>query len=120
MTTPNRRADSSSPMPAPSPPRPSIPTCSWREAALPTEDLPTVSARYIWFMVLAQFGVFMAFITPIAISLAVGSGELAPDNQEYLGLHHRRRRPVRDADRPVHGHLERPHPHPASAAVGRS
>ena len=36
-------------------------------------------------MVLAQFGVFMAFITPIAISLAVRSGELAPANQEYLG-----------------------------------
>ena len=36
-------------------------------------------------MVLAQFGVFMAFITPIAISLAVRLGELAPANQEYLG-----------------------------------
>ena len=36
-------------------------------------------------MVLAQFGVFMAFITPIAISLAVRLGELAPNNQEYLG-----------------------------------
>jgi MFS family permease len=48
-------------------------------------EQPKVSARYIWFMVLAQFGVFMAFITPIAISLAVRLGELAPNNQEYLG-----------------------------------
>ncbi|MDF2562075.1 MAG: transporter [Microbacterium sp.] len=48
-------------------------------------DLPEVSSRYIWFMVLAQFGVFMAFITPIAISLAVRLAELAPNNQEYLG-----------------------------------
>ncbi|MDF2508824.1 MAG: transporter [Microbacterium sp.] len=48
-------------------------------------DLPEVSSRYIWFMVLAQFGVFMAFITPIAISLAVRLAELAPNNQEHLG-----------------------------------
>lgn len=51
----------------------------------PADDLPKVGARYIWFMVLAQFGVFMAFITPIAISLAVRVGELAPGHEEYLG-----------------------------------
>lgn len=44
-----------------------------------------VGSRYIWLMVLAQFGVFMAFITPIAISLAIRVQELAPQNQEYLG-----------------------------------
>src|SRR5690349_4378320 len=49
------------------------------------DDMAPVNARYIWFMVLAQFGVFMAFITPIAISLAVRLGELAPEHQEYLG-----------------------------------
>lgn len=57
-------------------------------AAVPAEsgdDLPKVDARYIWFMVLAQFGVFVAFITPIAISLAVRVGQLAPDREEYLG-----------------------------------
>ncbi len=48
-------------------------------------DLPRVSTRYIWFMVLAQFGVFVAFITPIAISLAVRVGQLAPGHEEYLG-----------------------------------
>lgn len=46
---------------------------------------PKVGARYIWLMVLAQFGVFMAFITPIAISLAIRVQELAPSNEEYLG-----------------------------------
>lgn len=48
-------------------------------------ELPKVGARYIWFMVLAQFGVFMAFITPIAISLAIRVEELAPGHAEYLG-----------------------------------
>lgn len=55
------------------------------EQAEPALDLPRVNARYIWFMVLAQFGVFMAFITPIAISLAIRVADLASENQEYLG-----------------------------------
>ena len=54
-------------------------------AAPAPQELPEVNARYIWFMVLAQFGVFIAFITPIAISLAVRVGELAPGHEEYLG-----------------------------------
>ncbi|KAA0120796.1 MFS transporter [Mycolicibacterium sp. P9-22] len=36
-------------------------------------------------MVLAQFGIFVAFITPIAISLAVRVSALAPGHDEYLG-----------------------------------
>ena len=55
------------------------------EAIEHAPDLPKVGPKYIWLMVLAQFGVFMAFITPIAISLAVRLGDLAPNNQEYLG-----------------------------------
>jgi MFS family permease len=55
------------------------------ETATPPEDLPKVNARYIWFQVLGQFGVFVAFITPIAFSLAVRVQQLAPLNQEYLG-----------------------------------
>ena len=51
----------------------------------PRDDLPKVSARFIWLMVLAQFGVFVAFITPIAISLAVRVTQIAPAHQEYLG-----------------------------------
>ncbi|MEU6720854.1 MFS transporter [Nonomuraea sp. NPDC046802] len=41
--------------------------------------------RYIWLMVLGQFGVFMAFITPLAISLSVKVSQLAPGREEYLG-----------------------------------
>ena len=44
-----------------------------------------MNARYIWFMVLAQFGVFMAFITPLAISLSIKVNALAPGREEYLG-----------------------------------
>ncbi|WP_433674525.1 MFS transporter [Microbacterium gorillae] len=49
-------------------------------------ELPRVSGRYIWFMVLAQFGVFMAFITPMAISLTIRVNTLAPGHPEYLGF----------------------------------
>ena len=49
------------------------------------DDLPEVSSRFIWLMTLAQFGVFVAFITPIAISLSIKVKQLAPDNEEYLG-----------------------------------
>ncbi|MGW0197517.1 MFS transporter [Nonomuraea sp. NPDC003201] len=47
--------------------------------------LPRVGPRYIGLMVLAQFGVFMAFITPLAISLSIRVNELAPGHEEYLG-----------------------------------
>ncbi|MFB4268441.1 MFS transporter [Nonomuraea sp. GTA35] len=50
-----------------------------------TPVLPRVGSRYIALMVLAQFGVFMAFITPVAISLSVRLSELAPGHEEYLG-----------------------------------
>jgi MFS family permease len=51
----------------------------------PAHALPKVDARYIWLMVLAQFGVFVAFITPIAISLSIRLSQLAPGREEYLG-----------------------------------
>ena len=51
----------------------------------PTPGLPLVSARYIWLLVLGQFGVFIAFMTPVAISLAIRVQDLAPDRDEYLG-----------------------------------
>ncbi|BAL88165.1 putative MFS transporter [Actinoplanes missouriensis 431] len=44
-----------------------------------------VSNTYISLIVAAQFGVFVAFITPLAISLAIRVGELAPGREEYLG-----------------------------------
>lgn len=55
------------------------------EATHPAPALPKVSARYIWFMVLAQFGVFMAFITPLSISLTIQVNTLAPGHPEHLG-----------------------------------
>lgn len=51
----------------------------------PSAPQPKASALYIWLQVLGQFGVFVAFITPIAISLAIRLGELAPGREEYLG-----------------------------------
>lgn len=46
---------------------------------------PKVGPRYIWLIVLAQFGVFIAFITPLAISLSIRVAQLAPGHEEYLG-----------------------------------
>lgn len=49
------------------------------------DTLPRVGSRYIWLMVLAQLGVFVAFITPIAISLSIRLNTLAPGKEELLG-----------------------------------
>lgn len=43
------------------------------------------SRSFITLLVLAQFGVFVALITPLAISLAVRVSTLAPGRDEYLG-----------------------------------
>ncbi|MEL5991610.1 MFS transporter [Microbacterium phosphatis] len=58
------------------------------EAVGPASDeaIPRASGLYIWLQVLGQFGVFVAFITPIAISLAIRLAELAPGRDEYLGF----------------------------------
>lgn len=48
-------------------------------------DRPKVGGSYIWLLVIAVFGSFMALVTPIAISLAIKVAQLAPDNEEYLG-----------------------------------
>ena len=74
------------PMPAALPLATVDPTTIAEESAAAPADLPKVNARYIWFMVLAQFGVFMAFITPLAISLSIKVNALAPGHEEYLGF----------------------------------
>lgn len=51
----------------------------------PGDDRPKVSAKYIWLILLAQFGVFLAFITPMAFSLSVRVEDLAPANTGSLG-----------------------------------
>lgn len=66
-------------------PAPATDPESVAEGAETQPQLAKVGARYIWFMVLAQFGVFVAFITPLAISLAIRVAQLAPAHQEYLG-----------------------------------
>jgi MFS family permease len=44
-----------------------------------------VGPKYIWLMVLATFGVMVALVTPIAISLAIRVQELVPGQEEVLG-----------------------------------
>ncbi|MEU4162937.1 MFS transporter [Actinoplanes sp. NPDC026670] len=50
-----------------------------------SQPLTKVSGRYIFWMMAANFGVSMAFIVPIAFSLAVRIDELAPGREEVLG-----------------------------------
>jgi len=84
MTAPSDHTPASSaPLPQ------SVPSAPAVAEDLPGTDVditPTsVGRRYIWLMVLAQFGVFVAFITPLAISLAIKVSQLAPGHDEYLG-----------------------------------
>ncbi|MHA7179407.1 MFS transporter [Arthrobacter sp. MDB2-24] len=55
-------------------------------STLNPEGLSKVSPRYIWLIVFAQFGVFVAFITPLAISLAIRVQQLAPGQEQFLGF----------------------------------
>lgn len=50
------------------------------------DALEDVGPRYIWLQVLAQFGVFVAFVTPLGISLAIKVEQLAPGQDELLGF----------------------------------
>ena len=71
---------------APAQPFPAAPAAA--EEVIDSATAPTgqkASSSYIWFQVLGQFGVFVAFITPLAISLSIRLAELAPGREEYLG-----------------------------------
>ena len=48
-------------------------------------DLPKAGPGYVWSLIIATFGIFVAFIAPLGISLAVRLQQLAPGNEEYLG-----------------------------------
>ena len=85
MTTPSNDEPLVTPLPAPYGPAVVDAVAIDEVAGHARDDLPKVNARYIWFMVLAQFGVFMAFITPLAISLSIKVNSLAPGHEEYLG-----------------------------------
>jgi len=50
------------------------------------DDRPKVSKGFITLLALGLFGTYLAFVTPIAISLALRVRVLAPDNPEYLGV----------------------------------
>lgn len=50
------------------------------------DDRPKVSKRFIFLLALGLFGAYLAYVTPIAISLAIQVKALAPDNEEYLGV----------------------------------
>ncbi|GAA1658270.1 MFS transporter [Actinoplanes couchii] len=54
-------------------------------ASAPEAVRQPVGPKYIWLMVLASFGAYLAFITPIALSLSLRVEQLAPGNAEYLG-----------------------------------
>ena len=51
-----------------------------------SDDRPKVSRGFIALLGLGLFGTYVAFVTPIAISLAIQVSVLAPNNQEYLGI----------------------------------
>lgn len=51
----------------------------------PADDLPPVGPRFIWLLVVAVLGVYVAFVTPIALSLAIRVQSLAPGREEFLG-----------------------------------
>ncbi|BAJ74950.1 permease of the major facilitator superfamily [Microbacterium testaceum StLB037] len=86
MNAPSENAPASDiPMPQPIPPVPAAMAEVIDVDDAPGE-MPKVGPRYIWFMTLAQLGVFMAFITPLAISLTIRVNTLAPGHPEYLGF----------------------------------
>jgi len=51
-----------------------------------SDNRPRVSKGFIALLALGLFGTYVAFVTPIAISLAIRVSQLAPNNQEYLGI----------------------------------
>lgn len=51
-----------------------------------TPGAPKMKAGWITALVVGVFGAYIAFVTPIAISLALRVNALAPDNSEYLGV----------------------------------
>jgi MFS family permease len=65
-------------MSSPEPVTPAIP-------ALPKAVLKKVSRRYVVLLVLASVGVWMAFVAPMAYSLAIRIQQLAPGQAQYLG-----------------------------------
>lgn len=55
-------------------------------ASTAAADQTPVRKSFITFLTLGVFGVYLAFVTPIAISLAIRVNALEPNHPEYLGL----------------------------------
>ena len=62
-----------------------IPGLAQGAVILDAAEPPKVSASFIWLLVLSTFGLYLAFIAPVGISLAVRVEQLAPAHPEYLG-----------------------------------
>ena len=62
-----------------------VPGLAQGPAAIGAEGMPKVSTSFIWLLVLSTFGLYLAFIAPVGISLAVRVQQLAPAHPEYLG-----------------------------------
>jgi MFS family permease len=82
-------AEHGTPLP-PTPPSASVgaPAATAEELLTPTGSFivrTRVSAKYIWFLILATLGMFVALVAPIGISLSLRVQELAPQNVEVLG-----------------------------------
>ena len=52
----------------------------------PGDDKPRVSRGWITLLFLGIFGVYLAYVTPVAISLSIRVQDLAPGRDEYLGV----------------------------------
>ncbi|WP_235833352.1 MFS transporter [Glaciibacter flavus] len=62
-----------------------VPGLAQGSVVLDASEPPKVSASFIWLLVSSTFGLYLAFIAPVGISLAVRVQQLAPAHPEYLG-----------------------------------
>ena len=63
----------------------SVPGLAQSATAPAGDEQPRVSASFIWLLVLSTFGLYVAFIAPVGLSLSVRVEQLAPTHSEYLG-----------------------------------
>ncbi|MET4783563.1 MFS transporter [Glaciihabitans sp. UYNi722] len=62
-----------------------VPGLAQMPGAAVEDHRPRVSVSFIWLVVLSTFGLYLAFIAPVGISLAVRVQQLAPAHAEDLG-----------------------------------
>ncbi|RSM43180.1 MFS transporter [Amycolatopsis balhimycina DSM 5908] len=76
-----------SPIPAALPPPTEAKERPWLGSSPGTADadLPKVSPRYVFLLVLASLGTWMAYVAPMSYSLTIRLHQIAPGHAEYLG-----------------------------------